>query len=123
MNFTAIHSIQDGTHRQLPRLLERHLEAPFRRPIAPFNRIAFEHAVRRAERIGGGIVLDSGCGTGASTAILAGRFPGCTVIGVDKSAVRLARARHRPPNCVLLRAHLVDFWRLATEAGWRLERQ
>lgn len=118
----GINSIQDGPHRHLRRLLERHLAQPFQRPIAHFNRNAFERAAQEVKQIGGGIILDAGCGTGASTALLASRFPDHAVVGVDKSSARLDRRRWHPTNCVLVRADLVDFWRLAAAAGWRLER-
>jgi tRNA (guanine-N7-)-methyltransferase len=118
----VIHSTQFGPHHALRRALERHARERFRRPIADFNRKAFETAARNAERIGGAIILDSGCGNGASTIMLAGRFPGHCVIGVDKSAARLERAPGRPSNCLLVHTNLVDFWRLAAAAGWRLER-
>jgi tRNA G46 methylase TrmB len=70
-------------------------------------------------------VLDSGCGTGASTRRLAALHPGCVVIGVDRSAHRLARGAGqnfplREGHCLWLRAELGTFWRLAREAGWRL---
>jgi tRNA G46 methylase TrmB len=71
------------------------------------------------------LVLDSGCGTGASSRILAERHPDCLVIGVDKSASRLSRggmseSPHREENVIWLRADLATFWRLAVQAGWRL---
>jgi len=73
------------------------------------------------------LVLDSGCGTGASTRHLAAAFPDALVIGVDKSAARLARTGavqfpFRDGNAVWLRADLATFWRLARNAGWRLLR-
>jgi tRNA G46 methylase TrmB len=72
----------------------------------------------------GDIVLDSGCGTAASTVMLAEGHPEALVIGVDKSADRLARQPlgALPPNLLLLRADLQDFWRLAQASGWRITR-
>jgi tRNA G46 methylase TrmB len=74
-----------------------------------------------------GLVLDSGCGTGASTRQIARAFPDCMVIGVDKSVERLRRGGidrfpQREGNAVWLRADLATFWRLAVAAGWRLRR-
>jgi tRNA (guanine-N7-)-methyltransferase len=72
-------------------------------------------------------VLDSGCGTGDSTRRIARLWPDRVVVGVDKSAARLARGGidrfpHREGNVVWLRAELTSFWRLAHDAGWRLHR-
>lgn len=44
------------------------------------------------------VVLDSGCGTGRSTAMLARCYPHLPVLGVDRSAVRLARGANSE-NC------------------------
>lgn len=73
-------------------------------------------------RPGRPLLLDAGCGTGASTLILAERHPEAQVVGVDRSAARLARApADRPGNLLLLRARLEDFWRLLAEADIRLD--
>ncbi len=70
-------------------------------------------------------MLDSGCGTGESTRLIARAFPDCLVIGVDQSNARLVRtgANSFPyceGNAIWLRAELGTFWRLALRAGWRL---
>ena len=69
------------------------------------------------------MILDAGCGTGESTRRLTEQFPEALVLGVDKSAARLAKYAHKiPENAFLVRADLSDFWRLAAAAGWRLQR-
>lgn len=88
---------------------------------------AFEKLETLLQRPVEGLVLDSGCGTGESTRLIARAFPDSLVLGVDKSLARLQRAGagsfpHREGNAVWLRADLTTFWRLALRAGWRLER-
>jgi tRNA G46 methylase TrmB len=75
------------------------------------------------------LVLDSGCGTGASSVALAAAHPDCAVVGVDQSLARLSRrvgvAGDLAPiagNAVLLRAPLQDLWRLLLADGRRLQR-
>lgn len=85
--------------------------------------MAFDLLARRVATWSGGIVLDSGCGTGKSTAGLAAKYPQHLIIGVDKSIVRLSRAKGLPENAITTRIDLEDFWRLASEAGWRFVRQ
>lgn len=68
------------------------------------------------------VILDSGCGTGKSSATLAARNPDIPVIGIDRSFVRLSRnaqfrqedddhectSTHR--NLIFVRADLIDFF-------------
>ncbi|MBO4436519.1 MAG: hypothetical protein J5791_06520 [Fibrobacter sp.] len=70
------------------------------------------------------VILDSGCGTGESTLNIALAHSGIPVIGIDKSVARLAKAgaglnkglnSAAPQNAFLVRAELLDFWRLALE--------
>ncbi len=65
-------------------------------------------------------MLDSGCGTGTSTALLAARFPEAVVVGIDQSEARLSRFREpTPSNMRLVRARAEDFWRLLRADGIR----
>lgn len=123
-NSRPIFSAQSGIHERLPQLLARHTAHDFRRPIALHNRRAFEHSIAAWQAAGAApLILDAGCGVGASTLQLAAQFPDHFVIGVDQSADRLARQTHWPgavpENCLRLRANLVDYWRLLLDAGVR----
>jgi tRNA (guanine-N7-)-methyltransferase len=75
---------------------------------------------------GSPFILDSGCGVGESSLILARAFPDHYVIGVDQSASRWRAAGvalpQWPSNLDLVRADVVDYWRLLREAGIRLDR-
>jgi len=119
-------SAQIGVHEQLVRLLERHRDTPFRKPYADYNRAAFEASFARREREAAHVplILDSCCGVGESSIALAQAFPDHYVIGVDQSEARLGRfdAAVLPPNLDLVRADLVDYWRLMRDAGIRLSR-
>ncbi|WP_246167611.1 tRNA (guanine(46)-N(7))-methyltransferase TrmB [Propionivibrio limicola] len=124
-------SAQTGIHDHLPVLLERHRSAPFRKPYADYNRVAFEESFRRWQKIAPAapLILDSCCGVGESSVALAKAYPNHYVIGVDQSASRLSRnsggwpgAADLPENLDLVRADLVDFWRLMRDAGLRLDR-
>jgi tRNA (guanine-N7-)-methyltransferase len=122
-----VRSSQAGVHPRLDGLLGRHAVAPWRAPLHRPTVAAFAALRSELGDFTAPLVLDSGCGTGASTRQLAHAFPDCLVIGVDKSAARLARlgARrfpHREGNAIWLRGELTTFWRLALASGWRLER-
>ena len=122
-----VHSSQAGVHPGLGRLLVRRQAAPWRGAIHPPTVRACADLRAFLGQVDQPLVLDSGCGTGASTRRLAQLFPHALVIGVDKSAARLARTGatrfpYREGNAVWLRGELATFWRLALEDGWRLWR-
>ncbi len=116
-----VHSNQGGCHPRLETLVTRHLQTPYQRPIADHTRAVFDRVAQRLTAARS-VILDSGCGVGESTAWLARRFPAALVVGIDKSACRLARQPVLPANAVILRAELKDFWRLCVQAGVRLHR-
>lgn len=120
-NSRPVTSTQAAVHRDLARLLERHLAHPFRKPVAAYSRTAFAAllAVWNERRP---LVLDAACGTGESTLLLAGQHPEALVVGVDQSARRLARGQSLSAafrNVILLRADMVDLWLLMAERGMR----
>lgn len=126
-NSRPIDSSQTQPHPQLLHLLARHRAALFQKPVMAYNRAAFELFLRAWRDAGEApIILDAGCGVGLSTRHLAQAWPGCFVVGVDQSADRITRQTKwtMPPldNYLLLRADLVDFWRLLHDAGITLQR-
>ena len=125
-NSRFISSAQQGPHADLEDLLHRHLAHPFRKPILDYNREAFAEgmAAWRAWNPDAPLILDAGCGVGWSTLRIAERYPDHFVLGVDQSSERLERGKPTvlPANGRLVRADLVDFWRLLAENGVRLAR-
>lgn len=122
-NSRPVISNQPGPHYDLARRVARALENPLRKPIAAHTEQAFEEAQTWYQQRQAPLILDAGCGVGLSTRRLAAQFPDCAVIGVDRSEDRLGRDHgNLPENARLVRADLVDFWRLAEQAGWALER-
>jgi len=115
-------SKQTKPHEQLTWLVEKHRHHSFQKPIARYNQKAFDQIAPLVEQHQGALLLDSGCGTGDSTRQLAELYPQALVIGVDRSADRLSRQRaNTPDNCLLIRADLIDFWRLANQANWPID--
>lgn len=119
-----VSSAQSDIHARLAEQVERHRRHVWQRPVPEHGRRAFACAERWLAGRGGPLQLDAGCGTGLSSLQLARQCPDAQVIGVDKSRARLGRGLDRPlpDNLLLLRADLVDLWRLAAAAGWRLAR-
>lgn len=122
-----VFSSQKGVHPRLNKLLDKHVSRDWSQPHHEPSVAAFRKLDEMLRGEAAPLVLDSGCGTGESTRLLAQVYPECTVIGVDKSSARLARTGagaypHRDGNAIWLRADLSTFWRLAVRAGWRLQR-
>lgn len=127
-NSREVQSNQDGLHPDLEKVVRRHLSSRWQAPVADFDRAAFAQAQRWREERGNDrpVMLDSGCGTGRSSVQLAIARPEALVIGVDQSAVRLAKSGRRfaplPDNLLLLRSDCAGLWRLMLDAGWQLAR-
>ena len=125
---TVLRTAQSEVHPRLEAIVRRHVERPWRggrhEPTCSAFRKVSAAVEQQADRP---LIFDSGCGTGESTQLIAAAFPQCLVIGIDRSAVRLARLpsgslSYREQNALWVRAELAAFWRLAVQAGWRLER-
>jgi tRNA G46 methylase TrmB len=120
-------SSQGKAHARLREIVDRHLRQPFLRQPSDAGRRAFAPLAARLAQAP--FVLDAGCGTGAGTVALARAWPDMLVLGVDKSAARLATGARllalpdAPANATLLHCELVDFWQLAAAAKLRCARQ
>lgn len=122
-NSRSIVTNQPGPHEALERRVARALAHPLRKPVAEHTRAAFAEADAWLAARQAPLIIDAGCGVGLSTRQLAQRHPGHAVIGIDRSADRLSRDHGAlSDNALLVRADLVDFWRLALAAGWQPQR-
>lgn len=119
-NSRAVHSNQGGPHPRLAALVARHLASPWRKPPAAHNDAALAKLAARCAADPRPLVLDSFCGTGASTRALAARHPDCLVVGIDKSAARLAKHGPAGDDYLLLRADCEAVWQALAAAGTRL---
>lgn len=120
-------SLQVAPHPRLAEVVARHLERPSRAPVPAHTAAAFAAlAARVGARPGVPLMLDAGCGNAESTARIARAHPRHLVLGIDRSAARLAPAldgrRPLPANAVVVRAEIAAFWRLARASGWVFER-
>lgn len=118
---------QPGIHRQLLQVLAKHLHGAYKKPVTVYSRTLFATVEDLRRQINKPVILDAGCGTGVGTQLLATENSHALVIGVDKSSHRLARGGLGAniglrANCLLLKMDLLDFWRLAVQHGWRLQK-
>ena len=125
----AVTSNQTSTHKNLSGLVTRHLKTQYQQPVRDFNLEIFKQIEAIKNNLNEPIILDSGCGTGDSTRLIAKIFPSCLVIGIDKSSHRLkcpdfdkdSEIIHAD-NYLLARTDIIDFWRLAFDANWQCQK-
>lgn len=121
-NSLPVSSNQHHLHPKLADVVRRHLQTTHRAEVAAHNILSFEVLASALSAKPRPLVLDSFCGTGHSTAALAARHPGHLVVGIDKSARRLAKhPRGSGDNYLLLQADCEDIWKLLTDAGLRTD--
>ena len=123
-NSRIVSSNQSTIHEQLSALVTRHTNSHFKKPIAEVNRLGFERSITAWRDAGSqALIIDAGCGVGLSTQRLARAHPASFVIGIDQSADRIGRhptcSNEQAANYTLVRANLVDYWRLLLEARVR----
>jgi tRNA G46 methylase TrmB len=116
----AVVTNQSDTHDALVQLVDKHARSRYSRPVSAHQQACFDELDQRVATHGGPVILDSGCGVGESTCVLASRHPAHLVIGIDKSAVRIERALSRASStsALIARGDCVDIWRLAAHAQW-----
>lgn len=122
-----ITNAQSGIHENLSKVVKKHLSTQYRKPMSEHTQKAFDKISSRVDdSINGGIplILDSCCGTAVSTRIIALDNPDSLVIGIDRSAARLEKEYNNelPENAILVQAECADFWFLAKESGWTLQK-
>lgn len=107
-------------HRDLDRVVRRHIALPYRRPIGEVSLIAVDASL--LPRAGRPLILDSGCGVDESAANIGERFRDAFGVGIDKSGSRLSRPKDLPASAVLVRANLIEAWRhlrhIGLERNW-----
>jgi tRNA (guanine-N7-)-methyltransferase len=117
-----VSSNQQGLHPRLAHTVRRHLQQPFRGPLAAHNEAAWQLLAGRLADDPRPLVLDSFCGTGMSTAALASAHPQHLVVGIDRSAHRLGlHPTHIEQPYLLLQAECEPLWRELVRAGRKVD--
>lgn len=124
-NSRTVESDQLGVHQNLGKMVTRHLNTPSQKPYNAHTLAAFTQAEEWLDGWQGPLILDSCCGVGESTALIAKQHSEARVLGIDKSALRTNKHQHyatSADNYLILRADLNDFWRLALRSAWTLKK-
>ncbi len=115
-----ITSPQTKPHKRLCEVVGKHVENTYKKPFQDHNLIAFKKLQKAIEsKEHNAFILDSCCGTGMSTSLLAEMHPESLVIGIDRSAKRLEKKPNdffeKRDNCIYLQGNCEDIWRLCVE--------
>jgi len=123
-NSRSVTSNQEDIHEHLETVVQKHLQHPFTKPLKESSARIFAEISQFLKDYKRKLIFDSGCGTGESTLAISRLHPEALVLGIDKSALRISKAKERiadSPNILFVRAELIDIWRLAAEANWQLQ--
>ena len=128
-NSRSVESNQDGINEALDGLVDKYLQTTNLKPIQDHTQQAFNEMQKWLGDYNGPIIFDSCCGVGLSTQQLALNYSDAKIIGIDKSDIRVGKHSHhaqdadnKADNYLILRADVIDFWRLAVQAGITLSR-
>ncbi len=126
-NSRAITEAQQGIHQNLEKVVRKHCQNLYRKPVAQHTLEAFNDVQKQVEKAlskDTPLLIDSFCGTAISTRIIAEENPMALVIGIDRSSVRLSKQYEEsiPENVILVQAECADFWMLSQRAGWRVSK-
>lgn len=137
-NSRVVSTNQQDVHEKIPELVEKYLHSENKKPIQAHTQAAFRRVEDWLDNATA-IILDSCCGKGESTQNLASKYPDAKVIGIDKSALRISKHQHTEAtpsisqqseevqfysqdNYCLVRAEVIDFWRLVVSHQWPVTR-
>lgn len=121
-NSRKVVSNQAGCHQDLDKIVLKHKQSQFLKPVAEHSIDAFEQIITAIQFHNLPVIFDACCGVGDSTRNLAKQYPNYFVVGVDKSDFRLSKNRQEnPDNMILVRSDLNDFYRLAAQHNFKAE--
>lgn len=127
MKSSVITSNQSSVHKDLESGIKKHLVNPFRKPYRLFSKEIFHKANKVINDLNLPIILDSGCGTGESSYILSKKNTDVLIVGIDKSEKRLYKFISNDnfyyrDNLILMRADLIDIWRMIKQSNWIIKK-
>lgn len=125
-NSRNIVSSQKEPHPSLEKIVKKHMQFPYQKPIHPGSVETLEKIMPILKKHSL-LILDSGCGVGESTIHIARNYPDALILGIDKSEKRIRknefyRSSIDPniKNYMIIRGNLVDLWRLMVDHGIKL---
>jgi tRNA (guanine-N7-)-methyltransferase len=117
----SITSNQRTAHTQLSQLVKRHADSEFLKPLSNHSLIWWQKNHKKLTNTP--LILDSGCGKGRSSCILAEQYPHHTILAIDQSKHRLQNLdQNIPSNVLIALADCVDIWRLCLANNCQIDK-
>ncbi len=112
-NSKPVSTNQNGIHKDLDAIVRKHCAHEDRTPIPTFVEDSLDLITQKHRETARSLWLDSFCGTGMSTRLLASAHPDYLIVGVDQSTHRLAaEPQTEGDNFLLVRSDCESLWRL-----------
>lgn len=117
-------------YEHLEKTITRHLQSQFQKAYHPSTRVTLEIISKWIHTRKLPLILDSGCGVGEGSIKLADLHPDMSVLAIDKSELRIQKARNRlerePENIksrvLFIQGDLEDIFRELPTLGWPVAR-
>ena len=107
----TITSNQRTVHTQLSQLVKRHADSEFLKPVSKHSQEWWQRHKKKLTN--NPLIVDSGCGKGWSSCLLAEQYPHHTILAIDQSQHRLRDLEKKAPrNIIIALTDCVDIWRL-----------
>lgn len=107
---------------KLKSTIRKYCAHPYKRPISARAMRQFDYLLEHLHRFPRPIIVDSGCGKGKSSQILAQSYPDHLVIAIDQSEYRLRSLRSlRADNIYIVQENCIDFWRLLSASDLTID--
>ena len=107
-------SNQTAAHKNIPKIISKHLIHAYKKPINSRQLKAFDNFFDFFNKNKTNLILDIGCGTGLSSYYLSELHPDCQIIAIDRSKFRLSKSKNIVnDNIIWLNMLVEDFIVLA----------
>jgi len=119
-HYTII-SNQRTAHTQLSQLVKRHADSEFLKPLSNHSLTWWQKNHKKLTNTA--LILDSGCGRGQSSRLLAEQYPHHTILAIDQSQHRLQDLEKKvPSNVIITQADCTDIWRLCLTNQYQIDK-
>ncbi len=117
----TITSNQRALHPNLTQIVKKHADSVSLKPLSTHSLTWWQKNHHKLSN--NPLILDSGCGKGQSSCLLAEQYPHHTILAIDQSQHRLQDLeKNAPNNVVIAQADCTDIWRLCQTNQYQIDK-